>query len=166
MYLTKGRPCLILLLLSAFCSATAISPHVVNVHRAKATSKHNYRYSHSLPDEYGFVPEDGWQTINVTDMQYKYPTGRALDAFETRSPDHASSRRSLNKLRQHSVHSARHTSSELSLGGAVSHLINDVWDALKGLGKSEGVTITWFGLQARPKACRFSFIRCSQVHRP
>lgn len=57
--------------------------------------------------------------MNVTDLGYKY---------EAASPTKRSSKAS---------------STSNSIGGTIAHLLNDIWNGLKGLGSSESVKITW-----------------------
>lgn len=73
-----------------------------------------YNRAHSLGEDYAFDPRE-WQSVNVTNLSYKYDKP-ALD---------------------------RRASSSKSAGGTVAHLINDVWNGLKGIGSTEDVKITW-----------------------
>jgi len=38
----------------------------------RAASESRYSRTHSLGDSYKFDARDGWQTVNVTNLQYKY----------------------------------------------------------------------------------------------
>lgn len=112
--------CLSLLL--ALLSVLSSSPHFMvsaaSVARhSDAGLKRFYSGTHSLGDNYEFDPRE-WQTVNVTDLDYKYSGSR-------------------NRKRASSSNSAK--------GGSVSHLINTVWNGLKGMGSTSTVKITWSG---------------------
>lgn len=144
MYATNNALTLVILALFASCSATVVSPssgRPLSSPRSSSKTANYYRYAHSLSEDYRFDPKDGWEHVNITDMKYKYAS-RALDtvppgglADDDARPD---------RLRSRSERSTGRSTS--LLGGTVSHLINSVWDALKGVGSSENVTITWFAL--------------------
>ena len=112
--------CLSLLL--ALLSVLSSSPHFMAsaasvARHSDADLKRFYSRTHSLGDNYNFNPRE-WQTVNVTDLDYKYSGSR-------------------NRKRASSSNSAE--------GGSVSHLIDDVWNGLKGIGSTSNVVITWFG---------------------
>ena len=80
-----------------------------------------YRTAHSLPDGYEFNPGEGWSNFNVS-------TSRNLSRRDQHLPS-TPIKRSKSK-------------SSIDLG-SVSHLLNTVWNGLKGIGGSENVIITW-----------------------
>ncbi|KAH8830765.1 hypothetical protein DL96DRAFT_1594237, partial [Flagelloscypha sp. PMI_526] len=84
---------------------------------SRAISESYYSRAHSLGDSYTFDPRDGWQTLNVTDLSYKYES------------------------RDIGPRSAKHQSKSKS---GLSNLISDAIKGLKGIGKPEKVTITWY----------------------
>lgn len=87
-----------------------------------AALKDYYSRSHSLGDDYVFDPRE-WQSVNTTNLDYKY------------SKPKLSKRASSNKA-------------ATSQGGIVSHLINEVWNGLKGTGTALEVKITWFAIRS------------------
>ena len=94
-----------------------------------------YTRAHSLGDEYEFTALEGWYTINATDLGYKYN--------DSGKPSGHQSRKTSAKVVLSS--DANVLSNTLShIGGTIVHLLNEVWNDLKGFGKSEQVKITWY----------------------
>ena len=94
-----------------------------------------YTRAHSLGDEYEFTALEGWYTINATDLGYKYndfgkPSG------------HQSRKTSAKVVLSADANVLSNTLSHI--GGTIVHLLNEVWNDLKGFGKSEQVKITWY----------------------
>lgn len=85
---------------------------------ARAISESKYTTAHSLGDEYNFDPRDGWQTVNVTNLDYKYKRRSEIDLN-----DRAGGK---------------------GVGAAISGLVKNIWKGLKGIGNKEAVTITWY----------------------
>lgn len=109
---------LLLVLISVFCSSPRVLVSATSLARhPEAALKSYYSSAHSLEEGYVFDSRE-WQTVNVTNLDYKYA-----------EPMH--------RKRASSSNTAEN-------GGAVSHLINDVWNGLKGIGSSLDVKITWF----------------------
>ncbi|KAG8891520.1 hypothetical protein FRB99_003547 [Tulasnella sp. 403] len=46
---------------------------------------HNYRLAHSYGEEYTFSERDGWQSVSVTDLPYKYNTRSPLQSMPVNS---------------------------------------------------------------------------------
>ncbi|KAH0587458.1 hypothetical protein J132_08553 [Termitomyces sp. J132] len=88
---------------------------------AAATARSRYSEAHSLGKDYEFDPRDGWQTIKATDLSYKYPRNST----------------SVNK----GLTEKRNAISKL---GAIGDIASHVWKGMKGIGKLEKVTITWY----------------------
>lgn len=91
-----------------------------------------YTRAHSLGDNYDFS-SSAWHSVNASDLGYKYD-GSAVNHISKRIPKS----KSLIDADTDGVLSLS------GLGGAVSHLVNDVWNALKGIGKPTDVKITWY----------------------
>ena len=102
----------------------AKSPHSV--------SQSRYSEAHSLGDHYVFDPRDGWQSANVTNLQYKYPRDTDL---RVNNQDLSLKKRKVSKLKEQNRH---------SLSGTVTKLVNDAIDGLKAIGKPQTVKITWY----------------------
>lgn len=139
-----------------------------------------YARAHSLGDGYQFDPRDGWETVNVTNLQYKY---RREDTFELNdnADEHEtpnseglvkrSSKKSNSHKKAKSTHKSKSksqpkhkntkpkhkakttnhvkastkdsTSTSKSVTDSVSKL-SKIVDSIKGVGKPEPVTITWY----------------------
>jgi len=119
-----------------------------------------YSTAHSLADNYRFDPRDGWQTINVTNLQYKYSRSAAeLGTEEATSQDihRKHGRRSTKKSKSQktntktktktSAKSSAASTSSNSVSNAASGLlgsVKSVMDTIKAIGSPEPVTITWY----------------------
>jgi hypothetical protein len=83
-----------------------------------------YSRSHSLGDSYEFDPRDGWETVNVTDLSYKYNTAN-------------------NAARNVQLAERSIATSPFAKDSAAGRIIHDIWNGLKALGAPQSVTITW-----------------------
>ena len=120
---------------AGFLASFILSPNLIFAAQSssvRAVSESKYTKAHSLDNNYSFDPRDGWQSVNVTNLQYKYRRQEELDLGDPRgdSPN-------LENRGKKNVH---HT----SLGQAIAGVVHNIWKGLKGLGKSEPVTITWY----------------------
>lgn len=86
----------------------------------RAISESKYTVAHSLGDDYTFDPRDGWQAVNVTNLEYKYQS--RTEQFPQR----------------------RAKKSKSALGDAIGGVVKDIWKGLKAFGTTEPVTITWY----------------------
>lgn len=87
----------------------------------RAISESRYTTAHSLGDNYKFDPRDGWQTVNVTNLQYKYPRDASVSKPES--------------------------SKAITPSNGLSVAVNSVKNVLKGLkliGEPKPVTVTWY----------------------
>jgi hypothetical protein len=87
-------------------------------------TKLEYTKTHSLGRGYTFDPRDGWQTVNVSDLSYKY---------SSRSPEIRSTAKIIS---QHTSHN--------SLANKVKETVKYVLKNPIGKGKPVPVTITWW----------------------
>lgn len=79
-----------------------------------------YTRSHTLAENYTFDPRDGWESVNVTSLQYEYRRNLANN-----------SRQASQKHR-------------IGVAGVIQGALEDVWNGLRGIGKPQDVTITWY----------------------
>ncbi|KAF9482497.1 hypothetical protein BDN70DRAFT_875068 [Pholiota conissans] len=98
-----------LFVIAGSASALAAQPS-----SARAISESKYATAHSLGDGYNFDPRDGWQSVNITNLDYKYKRHSETD-LDGRG-----------------------------VGNAIVKVVGDVVKGLKGLGKPVPVTITWY----------------------
>ena len=92
----------------------------------RTITESRYSTAHSLGDDYVFDPRDGWQSANVTNLQYKY--GRSLADEEPGEGAILKQRKSP------------------TLGDTISIVtgsLKKALEGLKGLGKPEDAVITW-----------------------
>lgn len=101
-----------------------------------------YSTAHSLGDNYRFDPRDGWQTINVTNLQYKYSRSDKDNGADNAAFEESSLRKRSSKKSKSSHKKATSKSISPSSNGLVGS-IKSVLDSLKGIGSAEPVTITW-----------------------
>lgn len=113
-----------LLAFSTFFSTTTAS----QVKSARAISENQFDKAHSLGDNYVFDPRDGWQTVNVTNLQYKYERRSEIE----RQDDTSVVKRAKAK----------------GIGDAIAGVLKNIFKGLKGLGKPETATITWYASRA------------------
>lgn len=90
-----------------------------------------YSRFHTYGSSYEFTARDGWESVPVTDLSYKYG-----NVSNTRSPDDIERRTRAKRGVKIDI------DTEI-VGGTVSHAVGDTWNSIKGLGKAQGVTITW-----------------------
>jgi len=84
-----------------------------------AISESRYSRSHSLGSSYTFDRRDGWEQVNVTNLQYKYPTSNTSES--------------------NSKSAKRSTTSSGGIGSAVNTVAK-----MEGIGAAETVKITWY----------------------
>ncbi|KAF7790900.1 hypothetical protein EIP86_001858 [Pleurotus ostreatoroseus] len=100
-----------------------------------------YAHAHSLGDSYQFDPRDGWEAVNITDLQYKYareddelyePDEDDTDNVEEDDDQDPDQHEHLNALERRTSKNSTKTVKTTMI------------DTIKGVGKSEPVTITWY----------------------
>ena len=116
--------------------ALALSSQASSV---RAITESKYSTAHSLGDGYIFDLRDGWQRVNVTNLQYKYRRQSELD-FDDSQADDYSGIESRSKKPQNAPKKAER---KPGLGSAITGVVNGILKGLKGIGKPEPVTITW-----------------------
>ncbi|KAH9943347.1 uncharacterized protein BXZ73DRAFT_87697 [Epithele typhae] len=110
---------------------------------ARVALERRYTTPHSLGDSYVFDPRDGWESVNTTNFLYKY------DQTSERSHMHESSLSHSRSARIHSSRSPKKSASSpksaLNVAtGAITNTLTKILNTIKGLGKAEPVTITWY----------------------
>ena len=126
----------------AFLASLIFSPCLVFAAQsssARAVSESKYTRAHSLGDNYSFNPQEGWQSLNVTNLQYKYRRQEDLDP----TGDLRSNSRLENRSKKKANNAPNNTG---GLGRVIAGVVAGVWAGLKGLGKPEPAIITWYFL--------------------
>jgi hypothetical protein len=90
-------------------------------------TEHQYTRPHSLGRGYTFDPKDGWQTVNVSNLSYKY------------SPRSPNIRRTKKIRPQYISHKGNNLVNKIDIKGTVKNAFNSI----TGKGKPTSVTITW-----------------------
>ncbi|KAH9846941.1 hypothetical protein C2E23DRAFT_850591 [Lenzites betulinus] len=126
-----------------------------------------YTTPHSLGDNYVFDPRDGWQTVNTTNMDYKYSSLADSDSDLDDDPEdsdesdgsvlvprakkatgnHKANKKSVKKAVKKTPAKAvaKPTSKKISsAAGVLSGGLSKVIQTIKGVGKPEPVIITWY----------------------
>lgn len=104
--------------------------------------------SHSLPESYQFDSRDGWHSVTVTNLRYKYrrspapPPGTTSEATSGRNPSNA--------LQRPSSPDPEHSSIK-SVFRSVRRSLAELTKSIVAIGEPEPVTITWFDLFACQK---------------
>lgn len=131
---TTKLPLLVTVLSSLSLSVLAAVPAHPGGRLSPSEAELKYSRAHSLGDDYTFNVQDGWQTVNISDLLYKYEppvsqTSYALDlgsALDSGAVRPGLAKRSLKKV-----------------GDAVKGAVKDIFKGLKAIGQAEAVTITW-----------------------
>ena len=110
---------------------------------ARAVFESRYTKAHSLDDSYSFDPRDGWQSINATNLQYKYRRQEEPDPDSTgdlrgNSPSLVNRSKKNVQTAQYPPHKA------VGLGYVIAGVVADISKGLKGLGKPQPAIITWY----------------------
>ncbi|TFK94702.1 hypothetical protein K466DRAFT_593356 [Polyporus arcularius HHB13444] len=118
-----------------------------------------YTRAHSLGDNYVFDPRDGWETVNTTNLAYKYNHARSdalsgSDAHndyldDTVDSDYGSSTlvaraKKTSKSKSKSKSKAPKSSGGSTASNLLKGGLNKVMDSFKAFGKKEPVIITWY----------------------
>lgn len=122
-----------------------------------------YTRAHSLGDNYVFDPRDGWETVNTTNLAYKYNHARSdalsgSDAHNdyldnTADSDYGNSTlvaraKKTSKAKSKSKSKSKSKAPKSSGASTASDLLKGglkkVMDSFRGFGKKEPVIITWF----------------------
>ncbi|CCM04815.1 uncharacterized protein FIBRA_07008 [Fibroporia radiculosa] len=163
-------PCFTILY-TVFLSTILVSLYVsraaaADISAFKTGLEKRYSTAHSLGDNYQFNSGDGWQAINVTNLQYKYSRSTSdLSVMATHldGPHHHRKRSSKSSGPKKSSKSSKQSSPKKSdikmystsanstaksitkgLLGSVKGSIKDIVSTIKGVGSPEPVTITWY----------------------
>jgi len=116
-----------------------------------------YSTAHSLGDSYVFDSRDGWETVNTTNLAYKYARSDLDDPDDTGLEDdygdpHLQSRATKKsspkpksaKKKTSSKTASKPKAQSKSATSSVTDKLKSALAGLKGVGKSEPVTITWY----------------------
>ncbi|ETW84391.1 hypothetical protein HETIRDRAFT_416087 [Heterobasidion irregulare TC 32-1] len=104
-----------------------------------------YSRSHSLGENYIFDNRDGWQSVNISDMLYKYSTSTGeASQIEAEGGNYGFDsiwKRSGKNYRKNPGKRPEEKSGGL---GGIADTVKNMFKGLKGIGKAQDVTITWY----------------------
>lgn len=103
---------------------------------AAATNSTRSLASHSLPDYYHFDPRDGWDSVIVTNLRYKYRRS------PTTSPENTLQKNASSVLQRPS---RAERASIKTVIRSVGKSLAEITKGIIAVGKPQPVTITWFG---------------------
>lgn len=140
-------------------TSLSLAPSVVLASDLRAmydSLESRYARAHSLGNSYQFDARDGWQSVNITNLQYKYsrddddddPDEEIHDTLETRAGKKTTTKSkakttSKSKPKKNTTSNSQATSATSKVSKVTSSF-KKVVDTLKGIGKAEPVTITWY----------------------
>lgn len=125
-----------------------------DISTSQSSLERRYSTSHSLGESYQFHPRDGWEAVNITNLQYKYSRSLADDLGDLDGPTipRAHTKRTSKKVSKEStkktpkaaLKAAKTISTANSAGIGLLGSVKAVVDSMKAMGESEPVTITWY----------------------
>ncbi|KAG6378830.1 hypothetical protein JVT61DRAFT_13110 [Boletus reticuloceps] len=98
--------------------------------------------SHSLPEPYQFDPRDGWESVIVTNLRYKYR--RSSTPFPGMTSATTPDTNSSSALKRPTPRTNTRHSSTKSVFRSVGESLAELTKGIIAIGKPEDVTITWF----------------------
>ncbi|KAF8592774.1 hypothetical protein K439DRAFT_1643769 [Ramaria rubella] len=124
---------IVMLSLSFLLPISANTLHTSSHSHSSGNISH-YAHAHSYSSVYTFHKRDGWETVPVSDLSYKYVKPQVVHnitpAYDSRGKVERRSRAAKNQKDGSSA-----------IGRTVQHVVDAT---LKGIGKIEQVTITWY----------------------
>ncbi|KAI0650647.1 hypothetical protein C8Q79DRAFT_998444 [Trametes meyenii] len=151
------------LLLAASLVPSLPGVSAAEIDASRMALERKYTTPHSLGKNYVFDPRDGWQTVNTTNLLYKY-SGSHLDDDDLGSsgdshleardkkPHHFNPKKTVKKAAKKTskktpakaVKAASKKLATSATGSVFSGGLNKVIQSIKGIGEPEPVTITWY----------------------
>lgn len=107
--------------------------------------------SHSLPESYQFNSRDGWESVIVTNLRYKYRRSHTPGMSSATAPGSNSS----SALRRPSSTNTEHSSTK-SVFRSVKESLAELTKHIVATSKAEAVTITWFDTFVCQRSCLIS----------
>ena len=143
----------VILAFSLLGSLAAVSARDVDA--ARMALERRYTTPHSLGNNYVFDPRDGWETVNMTNLLYKYSNSDDTDEGDEDSGDnhgvysHGSggmpaSSGTRSTLTRRAKKKSTNPPKPKAAAGVLTNTLAKILDTIKGIGKPEPVTITWY----------------------
>ena len=106
--------------------------------------------SHSLTESYQFDPRDGWESVIVTNLRYKYR--RSSTPFLGMPSATPSGKNSSSALKRPPSTNTQHSSTK-NVFRSVGESLAEFTKGIIAIGKPEDVIITWFDTFVRQRYC-------------
>jgi hypothetical protein len=138
--------------LLGFSITASVLGTAVDLRDLHEDSRSRFTRAHSLGDNYVFNSRDGWTSLNVTDMQYKYsPVSTGRQNLNDNSLDRRSSHKNKSDSKKKKTIKAKVPpkgkalfSTNSFLGDAVKDPLHSLGSAFHAIGDAvEAVIITW-----------------------
>jgi hypothetical protein len=128
--------------------ASLVEAAIMNITDTRSIRDNRYAKAHYLPESHSFDPRDGWEPVNISNLNYKYPASSHKDhsfhrALRRSSQNNTSVGIRKSKYREKHEKASNATTTTGVLGTVVSSLAS-IFAGCVGKGPSEGVTITWY----------------------
>ncbi|KAG1874538.1 hypothetical protein DFJ58DRAFT_836293 [Suillus subalutaceus] len=128
--------------------ASLVEAAIMNITDTRSIRNNRYAKAHYLPESHSFDPRDGWEPVNISNLNYKYLASSHKDhsfhrALRRSSQNNTSAGIRTSKYREKQAKTSNTTTTTGFLGTVVSSLAS-IFAGCMGKGPSEGVTITWY----------------------
>ncbi|KAG2754656.1 hypothetical protein P692DRAFT_20769104 [Suillus brevipes Sb2] len=120
----------------------------MNISNTRGVQDDRHAKTHNLPELHSFDPRDGWEPVNISNLNYKYLAPSHKDhsfhrALRRSSQNNTSAGAKTSKHREKHGKTSNTTTTTGVLGTVVSSLAS-IFAGCIGKGPSEGVIITWY----------------------
>ncbi|KAG0709528.1 hypothetical protein DFH29DRAFT_1701 [Suillus ampliporus] len=128
--------------------ASLVEAAIMNITDTRGIEGNRYDKAHYLPDSHSFDPRDGWEPVNISNLNYKYSASSHKDhsfhrALRRSSQGNAPASIGTSKYKEKNAKTSS-TSTSTGVLGKVIQSLATIFAGLVGKGSSQGVTITWY----------------------
>jgi hypothetical protein len=129
---------------SLLLSVLAVSPllALASPRSIDAVARSRYTKAHSLGTSYNFDPQDGWKSVNVTNLRYKYKRIDSWDEAPVSNKGNESDPTTQPGRKREAAH--RQLSKHTILTGPLKYIIGEISKVIKGFGTPQNAKITWY----------------------
>ena len=117
----------------------------LNTLELTSTIKFHYNQPHSLTVvDRAFDPRDGWQSVNISNLRYKYvESSPHREAYDNSRNTGYTNRLRMRQSRIKAINQKKSGQKNHSLKAKTSHMLQSAWKGLKAIGTSQAVVVTW-----------------------
>lgn len=128
--------------------ASLVEAAIMNISNKQGVRDNRLAKAHQLPESHSFNPGDGWESVNISNLNYKYLAPSHKDhsfhrALRRSSQNNTSASAKTSKHREKHGKTSNTTTTTGVLGTVVSSLAS-IFAGCMGKGPAEGVIITWY----------------------